>query len=122
MPVSGALLAAVFNLRLPARDRLHALRGRALPFLLSGAAVIPLTVGECRPDTAVVTAIPPSTVHVVALSECGALRCWSRWIEYEGRRIGESRACAESDGMSRSGDVSKVVPPSGPPAAVPAVP
>lgn len=73
------------------------------------AVTIPLVVGECRLDAAVVTAIPPNTVHVVAISDCGGLRCWERWIETDGKRIGAARACSESGG---SGETFAPVPPS----------
>lgn len=52
------------------------------------------TADGCELDSAVVTAIPPATLHVVMATTCGALRCWSRWIVHEDRRLAEARACS----------------------------
>lgn len=57
------------------------------------AVVIPLVVGECRVESAVVTHIPPATAHVVTVSECGGITCWSRWIDVDGKRLAETRVC-----------------------------
>lgn len=70
---------------------------------------IPLMLGSCQLDSAIVTAIPPNTVHVIAISDCGALRCWTRWIETNGVRLGEVRACSGEGG--NTGDRFEAVPP-----------
>lgn len=69
------------------------------PSLLA-LVVIPLTVGPCVLDQALVTHVPPNTAHVITVSECGAMKCWVRWIEVSGKRAGETSACSASDASS----------------------
>lgn len=62
------------------------------------AVTIPLTVGPCRLESAVVTHVPPDAAHVITVSECGGVeRCWERWVETDGKRLGYSRVCAGYD-------------------------
>lgn len=70
---------------------------------------VTLATGECELDSAVITAVPPSTLHVVTLSNCGALRCWERWIETNGKRLGATRACS-GEAPTGGGDRFEVYP------------
>lgn len=65
-----------------------------MPTLLAVSLMLSLATANCRLDSAVVTAVPPDTLHVITISECGALKCWARWIETNGQRIGEARVCS----------------------------
>ena len=62
-------------------------------FVVIAAMTITLPIGDCVLDSAIITNVPPNTLHVVAYSECGAIKCWDRWIETDGKRIGKARAC-----------------------------
>ena len=63
------------------------------------AVTLPLVVGDCTLDVAVLTVIPPATVHVVTVSECqGRLRCWERWVESDGKRLAVTRVCTGEEG------------------------
>lgn len=57
---------------------------------------LPLVAG-CVLDSAVVTHVPPATIHVIAVSECGAEKCWERWLVTDGKRLGYTRVCAGYD-------------------------
>lgn len=60
--------------------------------------MISLEVGNCKVDQALITVLPPNTVHVITVSECGdEQKCWERWIETDGKRIGVARVCAGRD-------------------------
>ena len=62
------------------------------------AVTIPLLVGECVVESAVVTHVPPSLVHVITVSECGGLqKCWTRVVESDGKKISETTVCAGYD-------------------------
>jgi hypothetical protein len=73
-----------------------------MPHLL---VAIPFALGPCVLDMAVVTHVPPATAHVIVVSECGGVRCWHRYVETGGRRIGETRICTGENGKL------EVVPP-----------
>ena len=94
-------------LRVRPPDALLTLRGG--PVLVLLAVSLPLVVGDCRLDFALVTHVPPNAAHVVRVSECGGLKCWDRWVEIDGKRVGETRACSESE-TSRSGDRFTITP------------
>ena len=57
------------------------------------AITVTLPIGDCVLDSAIITNVPPNTMHVVAYSECGAIKCWDRWVETDGKRVGKARAC-----------------------------
>lgn len=77
------------------------------------AVTLPLVVGDCALEHAVVTAIPPDAVHVVQVMTCGGVRCWEAWVDAGGRRIRASRACA-TEAAAGTPDAITVAPPSGP--------
>jgi hypothetical protein len=66
------------------------------------AAVLTITLplGECRLDNAVITFVPPNTMHVISVSDCGEIKCWDRWVDVGGKRIGISRACSAMDSFT----------------------
>ena len=68
------------------------------PAILLATAVIPLLSGECALSQAHVEHIPPVTVRVVATYHCGAITCWERWVDFEGKRVRLSRACENDKG------------------------
>ena len=80
---------------------------------LAAVLTVTLPLGECTLDNAVITFVPPNTMDVVMLSQCGGMKCWDRWIDSDGKRIGATRACSENNGNGES----FVSPPS--PAAQP---
>ena len=69
--------------------------GAGLVLHMTGAA-------DCRLDQAIVTAVPPATFRVVASYSCGPIICWRRWLEVDGKRLGESAAC-EQESSDRIG-------------------
>lgn len=70
--------------------------------LLAAAAVtLALTTdADCVLDQATLIHVRPSTVHVVASYSCGAVLCWRRWTEQDGKRIGQEGSACEAQGTS----------------------
>ena len=72
LPVAGAFAAAVLNVTLLVEP------------------------GDgCRPDMATVAFVAPGAIKVLYVEECGAIQCWSRWLQVDGRRLGASRVCQQ---------------------------
>lgn len=63
-----------------------------------GAVAIPLHLGPCLLENAIVWLVPPHTAQVTAVYRCGGLTCWRRWIETDGEIKGESRVCERPQG------------------------
>ena len=76
--------------------------------LVAVTVTLQLAAGECRLDQAIITYVPPNTSHVVTVSDCGALRCWERYLETNGQRVGQARVCSSE---SNHGDRFEAVPP-----------
>lgn len=68
------------------------------PTLIAAALALPLTLGDCRVESAVVDVITSDTARVVATMRCGALVCFERWIDVAGVRRGVAKACEKSQG------------------------
>lgn len=56
-----------------------------------------LTAG-CTPENAQIMFVPPDTARVLLTERCGALTCWSRWVQVGEKRVGLSRVCERSSG------------------------
>ena len=76
---------------------------------LLAAITIPMAVGPCVVEQAIVTMVPPTSAHVLIVSDCPERRCWTKWVEVDGRRIGEGRVCSISS-SSQSGDRFEAAP------------
>lgn len=83
---------------------------------LAAILTVTLPLGDCQLDSAVITFVPPHTLHVVAVSDCGTIKCWDKWIEVDGKRVGMTRACSTSG----SGETFTEVPSPAAPAPTPA--
>jgi hypothetical protein len=66
--------------------------------LLGVTVTLSLAAADCRLDQALVTHVPPATIHVVTVSECGGITCWERWVETDGKRLGVARVCTGENG------------------------
>jgi hypothetical protein len=76
--------------------------------LLVGLTLLVEPGEGCRPDQAALTFVDPSAVKVIYVEECGAIQCWSRWLQIEGRRLGVSRVCQQ---RRERGDLEMAPPP-----------
>ena len=64
--------------------------------ILGTGLVLHMTsAADCRLEQAIITAVPPATFRVVASYHCGSVTCWRRWLEVDGKRLGESAACEQ---------------------------
>lgn len=63
----------------------------------------------CDADQAQVTFVPPETMRVVLIEQCGAITCWTRWLDVDGKRVGVSRACEAGHGGASSGNNIEVI-------------
>ena len=73
--------------------------GRAARLILATGLVLHMTsAADCRLEQAIITAVPPATFRVVASYHCGSVTCWRRWLEVDGKRLGESAACGQDSG------------------------
>lgn len=92
----GALVVTtvrLISLERTVRAALRMIGGACLTVLLIAPITLSLSLDGCELDTASIMYVPNATVRVVATWRCGGLTCWQRYIETEGKRIGESRAC-----------------------------
>lgn len=70
---------------------------------LLGVTLLVEPSAGCRPDVATLAFVAPGAIKVIYVEECGAIQCWSRWLQLEGRRFGVSRVCQqpqESGGLA----------------------
>lgn len=87
---------------------------RCHPVVLAAALTLLAASGDCALDQAQVHFIPPDTYQVLATYRCGAITCWQRWIEKDGKRLGESRVC-EADTQDGKSDLRAADPLGGKP-------
>ena len=66
--------------------------------LLASSLTVTLDREPCDFDSAVLTAIPPGTTHVVAHWRCGGIGCFERYVFVNGKRVGFSSACEVEQG------------------------
>ena len=69
---------------------------------LAAVLTVTLPLGECTLDNAVITFVPPNTMDVVMLSQCGGVKCLDRWLDSAGKRIGATRDCSDGAGSGES--------------------
>lgn len=66
--------------------------------LLTAALTLPLLwPADCRLDHASVEVVEPAVVTVLATLRCGGIVCFVRYVEQEGKRIRETRACEATE-------------------------
>ena len=58
----------------------------------------------CVRDQAQLAFVPPNTARIIVDEQCGAITCWERWVQTDGKKIGYARACEANHG-SRVNDL-----------------
>lgn len=67
--------------------------------LLFLAVVVTFDPGQgCKPVSAAVDFIQADVLKVLYVEDCGAIRCWSQWLQVDGKRAGYSRVCQNPAG------------------------